>query len=412
MSENKIDAFETGIFAGLSKLEEIRIQSQDHWLRGVGGLQTISDTLFQDLVSLREVRMSDIGLMGTLRSELFANTPNLVVFDASRNELAGIEAGAFAGLAKLERIFLFDNKIAGTLAKGTFAGCSSLKLLYLGQNGLHSLDAGVFHGLTTLEELKMGEQSLGLGFGHELDDALFQDLTSVKVLAMFGMGFTGSLRKTQFEDMSSLEKLQAQRNAFDRVEEGAWSGLTNLSSVHLWENAIGGTLPSAFDGCKSLAELNMRNNHITGLEKNALSGLGSLVDLSLGYNYIEGTIPQGFCEGCDSLVHLSLEFNRITYVDVEGLVWLTELETVELFGNPLTCIPRLWDSKATVVLFSYDIDRWDFCLPKGCFTSMDESLVQSGKNDTSPVRWGALQILRTARRDVVRELDSAFVESG
>eukprot|EP00961_Rhodomonas_salina_P257953 3486411-Rhodomonas_salina.1 len=77
MSENKIDAFETGIFAGLSKLEEIRIHTQESSHAGT----ELTDTMFQDLSSLKEVYMYNMRLSGTLRKTLLLNTPNLVVFD-------------------------------------------------------------------------------------------------------------------------------------------------------------------------------------------------------------------------------------------------------------------------------------------------------------------------------------------
>ena len=149
-------------------------------------------------------------------------------------------------------------------------------------------------------------------------------------LSLRGQGIA-SLQASDFSGLSGLTYLYLYDNALTSLPEGVFSGLGSLRELHLDFNTLTSLPEGVFSGLSSLTHLRLNNNALTSLPEGMLSGLGSLTHLHLDSNGLT-SLPEGVFSGLSSLTHLRLNNNQLsslpdaifnspgnlTYLDLNG----------------------------------------------------------------------------------------------
>ncbi|XP_059312756.1 protein STRUBBELIG-RECEPTOR FAMILY 3-like isoform X2 [Lycium ferocissimum] len=119
--------------------------------------------------------------------------------------------------------------------------------------------------------------------------------------------------------------------------DGTWQGVvcngTNILSIDLSNNHIGGTIPSNLP--VTLQNIFLSDNDITGSIPSSLSSLSQLSAMSLNGNQLTGEIPDSF-QGLSALVNLDLSSNSFTGALPSSVGNLSSLTTLHLQNNQLS----------------------------------------------------------------------------
>ncbi|XVE84656.1 hypothetical protein DITRI_Ditri17bG0030500 [Diplodiscus trichospermus] len=220
-----------------------------------------------------------------------------------------------------------------------------------------------------------------------------------------------------FANLSSLQSIYLDGNAFTWVSPDAFSGLTNLQTLNLSDNMelspwtfpdlsqstrlvevqldntnLLGTLPDIFDSMNSLQSIRLSNNNLSGTLPVSLGGsmiqnlwinnqkggftgnlevLSNMAQLSqvwLHKNMFAGPIPD--LSKCMDLFDLQLRENLLTGPVPESLINLPSLKNVSLSNNklqgpnPLTKFPKTVEEIAVNGTNNFCTDNGDPCDPQ------------------------------------------------
>lgn len=274
---------------------------------------------------------------------------NLSILDLSGNGMVNVEQGSFLWLHKLHTLRMMDNKIKH-LNKGTFEGLQSLKILNLTRALAESKLAShptiedlAFEHLGALETLILQGSAIG-----ETREHTFTGLTSLKDLDLSWSKYTSTriITNKTFVSLiaSPLKKINLRGTAIKQIDPGAFSVLTNLSTLHLEFNFIGQLISGQeFEGLGQLQELYMSNNKKISLSSTSFIHVPKLRVLTLGKSLIGTTIdfdPSPF-RPLSELTVLDLSNNNIANIRENMLEGLGNLKVLLLQHNNLA---RLWKS--------------------------------------------------------------------
>lgn len=292
-------------------------------LRGLSSLQKLSMSLnlsslpaglFDDLTSLRELRLYVEGRRPAL------------------------PAGLFDRLTSLEELILQT----GTQRADMFSNLKRLRKLWLLGGGL--VEGSVNH-LSRLEELIVRG-------GIWLKADALNGLTGLKVLYLDDNGIT-EIESGAFDDLTSLEFLNLRNNSINTLPEGVFDGLVALDDLWLYGNPLTALPPGVFDHLTSLTSLQLGTGMMESLDPDVFGGLRGLRELALfGDNLSE--LPTGLLAPLSNLYWLDLRWPGTSGLPPELFVGLEQLTFVHLSSYaeslpPLTVALRKIDSNSLVI---------------------------------------------------------------
>ncbi|XP_068127567.1 reticulon-4 receptor [Hyperolius riggenbachi] len=230
---NNISHIESGVFHGLTKLEELDMSDNFN-------LKSISPLTFRGLVHLHTLHLNRCGLQE-------------------------LPIGLFQGLFSLQYLYLHDNNLH-FLHDDTFVDLGNLTFLFLHGNKLNTLSENVFSGLINLDRLLVHQNRLDY-----IHRRTFHDLKKVTTLYLFSNNLT-MLKGDILSPLVSLQYLRLNANQWicDCRAKSLWNWLKafkgssselecyippNLSGKDLKKLAI-----TDLDGCANTSFHQMRTD--------------------------------------------------------------------------------------------------------------------------------------------------------
>ena len=148
-------------------------------------------------------------------------------------------------------------------------------------------------------------------------------------------------------------------NQIASIEAGAFSGLTNLTYLDLYNNQLTSLEPGTFSGLGNLTELNLGGNQLSTIEVGDFSGLTNLTTLSLYRNQLT-SIEAGTLDGLGNLTTLSLDYNQLSSIEAGAFSGLPNMEYIILSDNPALTELNLADAEfENLILFMLADDGSD-----------------------------------------------------
>ena len=194
---------------------------------------------------------------------------------------------------------------ASTCAEVTDTHLAGIGSLDLSGEGIDSLHKGDFEGLTGLTELDLSGNAL---------DHLPVDL---------------------FEHLgASLRTLKLNGNPLGALPAGVFDGLTGVKTLDLGDTGLTELPAGLFADLGLLEELRLVENRLRAFPAAALADVaGTLQRLFMRDNGLE-SIAAGAFDGMTQLRQLELQNNALASLPDDLLRPLTQLEIVQLYGNP------------------------------------------------------------------------------
>ena len=180
-----------------------------------------------------------------------------------------------------------------------------------------------------------GQQIIALAVG---DFAVgdFVGLTSLTHLSLYSNALT-TLPTGVFAELTALTELLLGSNQLSTLPDGVFDGLTRLETLALHNNALTMLDAGVFDGLTSLTSLNLHGTKLAMLSDDVFEPLTALAELLLGGNSLT-TLPAEVFNGLTSLTVLRLARNELTTLDAGVFDGLTSLTQLYLNNNELTTL--------------------------------------------------------------------------
>ncbi|XP_058016516.1 toll-like receptor 5 [Ahaetulla prasina] len=204
---------------------------------------------------------------------------------------------------------------------------------------------------TTIQNLKVQHSgAIGSGFGFQnlkdISNTTFSGLRHSRIRTFdMSHGFLNALNSSVFSSLPDLNTLLLRSNQINKIQKGAFSGLSKLQVLDLSDNLLGELYTEGLEDLKSsaLRRLILKSNHIGIFQHDALTGLKSLQFLDLQDNALD-RVPSG---NLPSLLHLNLGQNRIR--DIWGIEKLApNLVHLDLSFNRLKDLENAWHHLAEI----------------------------------------------------------------
>ena len=179
--------------------------------------------------------------------------------------------------------------------------------------------------------------------------------------------------KAVFKDLKSLETLQLNHNAIERLPAGIFEGMEHLDQLRLQNNAIKSLPKDSFKELVQLRILNLSDNNINSIHRETFKNQTNLQELYLDRNNIK-SLPQTLLFKLTSLVKLRLGGNQMSEIpegffnhSIGGASVLGNLETLGLSGNKVDpLVVTISANKKGSDRFTIKVDTgapFDFNLP-------------------------------------------------
>ncbi|XP_007226289.2 probable LRR receptor-like serine/threonine-protein kinase At3g47570 [Prunus persica] len=148
----------------------------------------------------------------------------------------------------------------------------------------------------------------------------------------------GSISREIFLSLPSLSTILNLSNNFLSGPLPEEIGLLgNVVTIDLSDNRFSGSIPSSIGKCSSLVGLFMVRNTLSGPLPNALGEMKGLEILDLSSNQLSGSIPDKL-KDLRVLRYLNLSFNLLEGVIPNGGIFVKNISSVHLEGNPKLCL--------------------------------------------------------------------------
>eukprot|EP00057_Strongylocentrotus_purpuratus_P010083 XP_011664557.1 PREDICTED: leucine-rich repeat-containing protein 15-like [Strongylocentrotus purpuratus] len=178
-------------------------------------------------------------------------------------------------------------------------------------------------------------------FENLTSSTFFEDVTEITILG----GTLQRVAADTFHNLTKLTSLDVTRNSinFDVYTYSTLTFPASLKQVSVMENSIDWVPPGLFSGT-NIEYLGLSMNEITSFPSDSLKSMSNLTFLSLDDNLITSVSKRNLAVFKDSLIHLNLSNNAITYLAPRALTQLTQLKIIELHQNSLSSIqPKMFD---------------------------------------------------------------------
>ncbi len=314
-----------------------------------------------------------------LPADIFSNLTQCTELNLRDNQIIVVQSGSFTGLTDLQELYLSGNQIS-VIENRAFTQLNHLLHLNVDNNRLSVIHRGSLSGLRNLATLSLQRNNISViekGAFTELNNLQYLNASWSKISVI--ETFTGLpdlldlwTYSNQMPDMengplgggvglSSLQKLPL-HILLSVIENGTFTGLSNLQELYLQHNQISAIKNWAFPGLTNLHKLFLHWNKISVIEKGSLTGLTSLQTLYLYHNKIS-LIQNGTFTGLGSLKTLWLQGNQISVIENGTFTGLSDLQILNLGTNQISVI----ETRA----FTGLINLHELCLYNNLLESLD-----------------------------------------
>ncbi|KAM3724462.1 Insulin-like growth factor-binding protein complex acid labile subunit [Dirofilaria immitis] len=291
-------------------------------------IDTIDMKIFKYQTKLRELHLRG-NQLSLLQLDSFVGLNKLQLLDLSANQLVQLEPLSFLELNDLQELIISDNLLVILLPE-TFAGLKNLKRLDLSNNRLHTISQHLFDDIPSLHSLNLSHNNLST-----LGIDTFISLTSLIQLDLSSNLFVD----LSFDGLNNLQYLNISYNLIQQIISSNYRSLSLLRELDLSFNQLIELTALSFNGLNSLEILRMTNeSYLRSIKSNAFSGLINLRKLNLSSCDILEEIDENAFEygGNDHLEILDLSNCRLEKLPQKLVRW-TELQSLQISGNPLHC---------------------------------------------------------------------------
>lgn len=269
------------------------------------------------------------------------NLPEVQSFRMSLNQLGVIKGGDFEQMSSLVSLDLSMNSISKVYKHG-FRGLVNLKSISLNGNQIKELGQ-IFHNTPALNSLHLGNNDI-----EKIEEENFEKNTMIKMLDLSNNKIT-SIHGNTFKNMDMLRYLIVSNNPITTLSDLMFSStmlsLADFSNCKL--ESVPGTMPPSlndfrlginnisqihvddFSNITSLSLLTLNDNKISFIEHRSFEKLEELKELWLSRNDMV-YIPRGLPKG---LTKLFIDNNQV--VELEPMLFNegSKLKVLTLEGN-------------------------------------------------------------------------------
>eukprot|EP01018_Ginkgo_biloba_P027276 Gb_03533 [translate_table: standard] len=283
---------------------------------------------------LESLALAENQLTGQIPASL-SNCSRLLSLRLYDNKLAGhipLEFGA--KFPKLQRLIIWGNQLSGNIPN-SLANCSQLTLLELAQNRLSGTIPMELGQLALLERLNLWGNQLVSGTNTTL--AILTALTNCSHLRIIVLGdnyLSGVLPVSIGQLSTELNSLSLAGNNIGGEIPKQIANLTNLTYLALDHNSFTGPIPSTLGRLRNLERLYLSGNKLEGSIPSEIGQLTGIGLLSLFGNMLSGRIPHTFTN-LKQLRNLYLDRNHLSGNIPASLGQSWRLEELDLADNKL-----------------------------------------------------------------------------
>ncbi|OIW16260.1 hypothetical protein TanjilG_18975 [Lupinus angustifolius] len=286
------------------------------------------------LSSIRYLNISHNSLSG----ELFAHDgmpylDNLVVFDASNNQLVG-NIPSFGFVVSLRVLRLGCNQLSGSLPEALLKESSMLlSELDLSQNKLE----GPIGSITSVTLRKLNISS------NKLSGPLPLTVGHCAIVDLSNNTLSGNISRIQYWG-NYVEVIQLSSNSLAGMLPNKTSQLLRLIALKVSDNSLEGFLPPVLGTYPELKEIDLSLNQLSGFLLPSLFNSTKLTNLNLSNNKISGSIPIQLQQVPNdplisaenfSLVSLDLSHNNLSGILPSNISKFDNLAYLNLCDNKL-----------------------------------------------------------------------------
>ncbi|KAI5430547.1 hypothetical protein KIW84_034939 [Lathyrus oleraceus] len=238
----------------------------------------------EDSMSVSEIRLTTMGLKGTLESLNFSSLPNILTLDLSVNLFTGSIPPHIQMLSKLSYLDLGDNKLSGTIPY-EITHLTSLHTLYLNNNVFNSSIPKNIGALKNMRNLFLNNDNLFGCIPREIGKLL-----NLEYLDLHENNLSGSIPQ-EIGMLVNLKLLYLVGNNLSGTIPREIGKLVNITIVYLQDNNLSGSIPSEIGTMRSMIELDLSNNSLSGKIPPTVGNLSNLQSIDFHKNHFSGSIP-------------------------------------------------------------------------------------------------------------------------
>uniref|UniRef100_A0A8D8TN73 Protein toll n=1 Tax=Cacopsylla melanoneura TaxID=428564 RepID=A0A8D8TN73_9HEMI len=357
ISDNNISALEPGVFQHLIGLEYLHLSNNK--------ITTLDQDIYKNLTSLTLLAIDNNRLFN-LTYDVFTNLPiNLISLNISSNNISVLPSGVFDKLSNLKKLDISNNNISvlpnrvfdhlGMMneiwANGNtfkefpdhlFSRTNEIKIIYLQyQRPSRAIPEDFLLNVSKFEELRESPIK-------DVPSYLFWNASNLNTIYLTGHKELVSLPGLLFQDCKELSVLDLSDNGLESLSGYLFMSLKKLSHLNLSRNRFQSIIFFyTFGGITSLEQLNLSHNYITDIPyiTNLCRNNERLKNIDFSNNIL-GIIPKEpfqyvpfYLYRCHALKTIKLSNNRISRIDMEWILNMNGLETLDLRWNNITSIP-------------------------------------------------------------------------
>ena len=254
------------------------------------------------------------------------------------SSITSIGAGAFQNCTGLTSITIPEG--VTSIGDGTFFCCESLTNVTI-PDSVTSVGDQAFDGCTNLTGITIPNSVTSIGISAFEGCSALTSITIPNSVTSIGEGaFNGCRRLTSvtipdnvtkignwtFADCSSLTSITIPSSVTE-IGEGAFNDCTGLTSVAIPE-CVTSIKKQAFGSCTSLTSITIPAN-VTEIGTYAFEGCTGLSNVTIPSSVT--IIGEKAFLGCTGLVEFNVEAENNNYVAVDGVLFLKDLTTLEVY---------------------------------------------------------------------------------
>ncbi|KAH0990015.1 hypothetical protein GBA52_001498 [Prunus armeniaca] len=266
------------------------------------------------------------------------NNTRLQFLGIDDNNLEGVIPESIGNLSGvIEKLYMGGNHIYGHIPS-SIGHLSSLTLLNVSYN---LISGAIPPEIGQLKDLQM----LGL-VANKMSGHIPNSLGNLRMLNnidLSGNYFVGNIPPS-FPNFQKLLSMDLSNNFLNgSISREIFLSLPKIGllgtvvTIDLSNNRFSGSIPSSIGKCSSLVGLFMVRNTLSGPLPNALGEMKGLEILDLSSNQLSGSIPDTL-KDLRVLRSLNLSFNLLEGVIPNGGIFVKNISSVYLEGNPKLCL--------------------------------------------------------------------------